>query len=469
MQESQIKFRFSPSPTGLMHLGNTRTALFNDLYAHKLNGIFMLRIEDTDKTRSTDEFTQQLQQDLLWLDLKWQEGPNADKGNGPYWQSQRQGIYDKYYQLLEEQKLTYPCFCSEAQLAINRKVQLASGKPPRYAGVCRHLTAEEIAQKRAQGMVPTLRFHVPVDRTVEFTDFIKGPQRFSTNDLGDFIIRRADGTAPFMYCNAIDDATMGVSHVMRGEDHLTNTPRQILILRALNLPVPQYGHLSLIVGNDDSPLSKRHGSRSVYELRNEGFFPLGLINYLARLGHSYEKNGLMSFDQLAENFNSERLSRSPARFDADQLLYWQKEAVAAADDESLWNWMGIEVHSIVPAEKHSLFIDTIRPNVCFPEDALRWANLIFDEHLTYTPENKLVLQETGAAFFHEAIYAVDTYGADFTAMAEHIKQKLGVKGKALFQPLRIALSNETHGPEMSKIVTLLGAEWVIKRLRAAVF
>lgn len=467
MTELQTKFRFSPSPTGLMHLGNTRTALFNALYAYKLNGIFMLRIEDTDKARSTEEFTEQLQQDLLWLGLKWQEGPNAGGQNGPYWQSQRQSIYNDYYQVLADKKLTYPCFCSEAQLAINRKVQLASGKPPRYSGVCRHLTAEQIAAKRAEGLLPTIRFQIPLDQLVEFTDFIKGPQRFSTNDLGDFIIRRGDGTAPFMYCNAIDDATMGVSHVMRGEDHLTNTPRQILILKALGLPVPQYGHLSLIVGNDDSPLSKRHGSRSVYELRQEGFFPLGLVNYLARLGHSYEKNSFMSFEELAEHFNPERLSRSPARFDPEQLSYWQKEAVAATDDEGLWSWMGIEVHSIVPTEKRALFIDTVRSNVCFPADGLHWATLLFDEHLTYTPENLLVLQAAGSRFFQEAILAVETHGADFTAMADHIKQQLGVKGKALYQPLRIALSNEAHGPEMSKVVSLLGTEWVIKRLKAA--
>ncbi|MFN7096578.1 MAG: glutamate--tRNA ligase [Gammaproteobacteria bacterium] len=467
MQKAPVKLRFSPSPTGLIHLGNTRTALFNALYAHGVNGVFMLRIEDTDKARSTAEFTEQLQQDLLWLGLQWQEGPKVGGENGPYWQSQRQHVYNAYYQTLEEKGLAYSCFCSETQLAVNRKVQLASGKPPRYAGTCRHLTAEQRAEKIAEGIVPTLRFQVPENQLVEFVDFVKGPQRFNTDDLGDFIIRRADGTAPFMYCNAIDDATMKVTHVMRGEDHLTNTPRQILILQALRLPVPQYGHISLILGHDGSPLSKRHGSRSVYELRQEGFFQLGVINYLARLGHSYEENHFMSFDELAKKFSFERLSRSPARFDAEQLLYWQKEAVIASDDNTLWKWMGIEVHSMVPVAKRAQFIDAVRPNVTFPHEAVHWAQVFFDDHLEYSPENANILKEAGKPFFQQAIKAVEEKGADFAVISDHLKQTLGVKGKALFQPLRLALSNEAHGPEMSKLVSLLGEELLIKRLHAA--
>lgn len=463
MTNPTVKLRFSPSPTGLMHLGNTRTALFNAIYTHGVKGIFMLRIEDTDKARSTEEFTEQLQKDLLWLNLPWQEGPQVGGENGPYWQSQRQHVYDAYYQILEEKKLAYPCFCSETQLAIARKVQLASGKPPRYAGTCRHLTAEQVAAKRAEGLMPTLRFHVPSNQAVEFVDFVKGPQRFNTEDLGDFIIRRADGTASFMYCNAIDDAVMKVSHVLRGEDHLTNTPRQILILQALGLPIPQYGHISLIMGNDGSPLSKRHGSRSVHELREEGFFPIGVINYLARLGHSYEDNHLMTMDELAAKFSFERLSRSPARFDAEQLLFWQKEAAAATDAESLWRWMGIEVHSLVPVEKKALFIDTVRANICFPKDAERWAQIFFDDHLDYSPEHVDILRAAGTAFFQAAIAAVEQHGTDFALISEHVKQATGAKGKSLFQPLRIALSNELHGPEMTKLTVLLGDELLIKR------
>lgn len=464
MLNTALKFRFSPSPTGLMHLGNTRTALLNALYAKHVDATFMLRIEDTDKLRSTEEFAEQLQQDMLWLGLDWQEGPQVGGNYGPYWQSQRQSIYEEYYQKLIEQGLTYSCFCTETQLAINRKVQLAAGKPPRYAGTCRHLTAEQQQAKLAEGILPTLRFSIPAHQYVEFHDFVKGPQKFNTDDIGDFIIRRGDGTAPFMYCNAIDDATMKVTHVLRGEDHLTNTPRQILILQALNLPIPQYGHLSLILGNDGTPLSKRHGSRSVFELRQEGFFQIGVLNYLARLGHRYEENHLMTLPELVQHFSVDRLSRSPARFDAEQLFYWQKEAVAACDHAILWPWMGIEVHSIVPAEKMQQFIDIVRPNVVFPKDALEWAQIFFDEHLTYTEENQSILLEAGPAFFEETLRAIEKHGADFALVSNHLKATLGVKGKGLFQPLRIAISNREHGPEMTHLFALLGEELLIKRI-----
>jgi len=467
MSFSTLKFRFSPSPTGLMHLGNTRTALFNALYSQGVEGTFMLRIEDTDKERSSEAFTTQLLNDLTWLNLLWQEGPGIGGENGPYWQSQRNGIYDAYYQILEEKALAYPCFCSETELAVQRKVQLASGKPPRYAGTCRHLTVADRAKKMLAGEMPTLRFRVPSHQMVEFIDFVKGPQRFNTEDLGDFIIRRADGSASFMYCNAIDDAVMKVTHVMRGEDHLTNTPRQILILQALHLPVPQYGHIALILGHDGSPLSKRHGSRSIHELKEEGFLPLGIINYLARLGHSYDDNHFMSLDVLAQKFNVDKLSRSPARFDAEQLLYWQKTALSNLDNESLWQWMGIAVHSVVPAEKKDAFIDTVRPHLIFPADALYWASLIFDEHLHYDEPHQGILKTVDKLFFQTAIEVIMTQGANYPAILEAIKQKTGLKGKALFQPLRLVLSNQEHGPELSKLVALLGEEMMLNRFRMA--
>jgi len=191
-----VKLRFCPSPTGLMHLGNARTALFNALYAQHSQGIFLLRIEDTDAERSKSKYTEALQKDLLWLGLEWQEGPTVGGDRGPYWQSQRQHLYDKYYEILQKNKLVYPCFCSEEQLALTRKVQRAAGNPPRYPGTCRHLTPQEIKEKQHQGLKATLRFKIPTSQNVEFTDLVKGVQKFNCNDLGDFIIRRTDGTPP---------------------------------------------------------------------------------------------------------------------------------------------------------------------------------------------------------------------------------------------------------------------------------
>lgn len=207
-----------------MHLGNVRTALFNDLLAKNLKGVFLLRIEDTDRERSEQRYSETLMHDLKWLGLIWDEGPEKEAGAGPYYQSQRQKFYDEYYQQLEGSERAYPCFCSEEELALMRKVQRSAGKPPRYAGTCRALTSTQIKEKLDQKIKPTLRFRVPDHEVVEFEDMVHGLQRFQTDDIGDFIIRRMDGTPPFLYCNAIDDALMRVTHVLRGEDHLANTP-----------------------------------------------------------------------------------------------------------------------------------------------------------------------------------------------------------------------------------------------------
>lgn len=462
-----MKTRFCPSPTGYMHLGNIRTALFNALLAKGQQGNFLLRIEDTDKIRSGDEYAEMLQHDLHWLGLKWQEGPGVEGPQAPYWQSQRQEIYQKYYEQLEKQGLVYPCFCTDQQLAISRKVQLAAGHPPRYSGTCVGLTAEQIAQKKAEGIPATLRFKVPEDGyEVCFTDLVHGPQSFKGKDIGDFIIRRADGTASFIFCNAIDDALMGVTHALRGMDHLTNTPRQLLILEALKLPAPQYGHISLIVGSDGSPLSKRHGSRSIYELREEGFLPIALVNYLARLGHYYTDPGFMDFETLAKNFNTDTLGTAPARFDAVQLLHWQKEAVARTEHEVLWEWMGSAVHQIVPENQKDAFIETVRHNITFPADALRWAKNFFEEE-AHTTEAIEAIREAGSDFFLTALKLLDTTTTDFKALSQGLQQSLNVKGKALFQPLRAALTGEISGPEMAPVLPLLGIERIRSRLQHA--
>lgn len=457
------KLRFCPSPTGLMHLGNTRTALFNALYARHGNGVFLLRIEDTDKTRSHDEYTEQLKQDLLWLGLDWQEGPDAGGENGPYWQSQRQGIYDGFYDHLIDNNLAYPCFCSEQQLALTRKLQRSSGKPPRYPGTCRNLSQTEVDEKLSQGLKPTLRFKVPKDKVVAFDDLVKGRQQFNGDDLGDLIIRRTDGTAPFMYCNAIDDALMGVTHVVRGEDHLTNTPRQILILEALGLTVPTYCHLPLIVGDDGSPFSKRHGSRSVKDLRDAGFLPLAITNYLARLGHYYAENKLMSLEKLAELFDFTHVGTAPARFDVEQLHHWQREALQNMDDDGLLAWLD-GILPQVPEDKRPLFVITVKPNILFPKDAIEWREILFDDLPQLSDDQVTLIKDAGEAFYRKAIEAVEQYGTDYKQVCEVLKEQLQVKGKKLFQPLRVALTGMLHGPQMDNIFRLLGQDELIKRL-----
>ena len=472
MNTTLVKTRFAPSPTGLLHLGNVRTALFSALYARHTGGVFLLRIEDTDEERSQDAHSAALQEDLRWLGLDWQEGPGAEGGAGPYYQSQRYDIYQAYFDKLEQQGLAYPCFCSPRELDLSRKTQLASGRPPRYAGTCAHLNAEERQARFDKGLLPSLRFRVPAGEVVHFTDLVRGPQSFPTEDIGDFIIRRADGSPAFFFSNAADDALMGVSHVLRGEDHHTNTPRQILLQRALGLQVPDYGHIAMIVGADGAPLSKRTGSRSVKELREEGYLPEAVVNYLARLGHHYENNAFMTLDGLATEFEIPHLGRSPARYDAAQLLHWQKLAVAAGSDDALCSWVAMYevnercIEQIIPAGQLQTFMHAVRENVVLPTDAFRMADELFGAQPSYSEEIRKIIAEAGEGFFAAALNYIAQ--ADFKAFCQSLSAASGKKGKALYMPLRAALTSDTHGPEMDKIWRLLGEERVRQRFMAAV-
>lgn len=458
-----LKTRFAPSPTGFMHFGNVRTALFNYLFAKKSKGQFLIRIEDTDVARSEGQFRDAIFRDLEWLGLHWD--------GTPVYQSARQEEYDRYYQTLEQQNLCYPCFCAEAQLAIGRKVQLSQGLPPRYPGTCKELSAEEIRVKKAQGIPWTLRFRIPKGEKIEFDDLIKGPQKFETDHLGDFIIRRHDGTPPFMYCNAIDDALMGVTQTLRGDDHLTNTPRQILILQALKLPIPQYGHFPTILGSDSRPLSKRTGSRSIQELREEGYLPTGLLNYMARLGHHDSSTSLLSLSELASHFDLKNISKSPAHYDEHQLHFWQKEAMHQAAYEQIWplitRYLDEDLkQEIEKKEAERLFVDTIKSNIVLPSEANFWAKVFFSESLSYETDVLKAIKEVGRSFYETAIETFKNHPEpkEFIAI---LQEKTNLKGKALFMPIRAALTMTLHGPELPKIINLLNKEKVIHRFMEA--
>jgi len=467
MHPAPFKCRFAPSPTGLLHLGNVRTALFNAVLARREHGIFLLRIEDTDAARGHEKFEQALQHDLRWLGLDWQEGPGPGGPAAPYAQSQRQHIYQKHFEALEQSGSAYPCFCSERELEISRKTAIAAGRPPRYSGRCRRLGADEIAARRAAGTPATLRFHVADGDTVEFDDVVRGPQRFATLDIGDFVIRRSDGTPAFFFSNAVDDALMGVTLVLRGEDHLTNSPRQILLLQALGLPVPRYAHIALVVGQDGSPLSKRTGSKSVEELREQGYLPIAINNYLARLGHSYESNAVLDFAGLAAGFDTSRLHRAPARFDEQQLLHWQREAVHNADVAALWAWMAGTVGTVVPDADRVTFVEAIRGNLQFPSDAWHWARVIYSDALTPAHAAHEVLRSTNDDFYEFARRALEKHGTDFRALSQMVKIDTGLSGKALFQPLRAVFTGELDGPELAKLLPLIGLERAHRRIAQA--
>ncbi len=483
MTHTPIKTRFAPSPTGEIHLGNLRTALFNVLVAQGHAGVFLLRIEDTDAERSRDDYVSALQIELQWLGLDWQEGPGIGGAAAPYQQSARAEIYARYFQMLEQHDHAYPCFCSPEELSVARKVQQASGRPPRYPGTCARLTPEQRQAKLAQGLNPTLRFRVPDEREICFEDLVRGRQSFRSDDIGDFVVRRSDGSAAFFFCNALDDALMGVTHVLRGEDHLANTPRQLLILEVLGFAAPQYGHIALIVGDDGSPLSKRNGSNSIRELREAGIMPLALINHLARLGHTYETDGFMALNELATQFDFSHLGRAPARHDPAQLMHWQKEAVARCTDAELWEWMtartyqeGRHIQDLVPAGVEHSFVHTVRENILMPLDAYLWAGNLYAPADAFDPDARQVVQAAGHEFFRQAQTTLNDYD-DFKVYTKALSVASGCKGKDLFMPLRAALSGQLadpecggiwrHGPELARIWSLLGSARVRERLQAA--
>ncbi len=453
-----MKTRFAPSPTGWMHFGNFRTALFNFLFAHKQKYSFLLRIEDTDQARSTQEYQKDILEDLGWTGLAWDEGP--------FYQSQRAPIYDTYYRQLEDQNLAYPCFCSEEALGITRKLQAAAGQPPRYSGTCRNLSKEVVAQRLQAGERATLRFLVPRDQIIEFTDLVKGPQRFAANDIGDFIIRRNDGSASFMFCNAIDDATMEVSHALRGDDHLANTPRQLLILKALKLNAPQYGHFAMINGSDGTPLSKRNGSQSVRDLRAQGYLPLAILNYIARLGHYYASNDFLSLEQLEQQFDLVHISTSPARHDISHLRHWQKEALMCCDNQKIIDIITPYLDNAIPDTKLAEFAELVKDNILMPSDVKIWVDAVAATELSFSDADAAILSQVGAAFFSAALIAIQNNpDITFKELADYVKEQTGSKGKELFMPLRIALTGQSHGPELAKLMAFMSSELIANRFK----
>jgi glutamyl-tRNA synthetase len=454
----RVVTRFAPSPTGALHLGNARTAFFSHLWARKTGGRFILRIEDTDLTRSQPHFTEGLMTDLRWLGLDWDEGPDVGGPAGPYLQSGRGPIYARMFAELEAQHRAFPCYCTPVELELSRKLSRVAGRPPRYAGTCRLLTPAQRAEREARGLKPTLRFAVPGDLTVEFVDVVHGPQRFSAADLGDFIIRREDGSAAFFFCNAVDDALMGVTHVLRGDDHLTNTPRQLLLLDALQLRRPSYGHVGLLVGADGAPLSKRHGSTSVHEFRERGFMASAILNQLFRLGHAADHDGWLAPAAMAAHFRPEHLGVAPARFDESQLMYWQKETLQRMSAAELRAWTG--------SEESTEFLELVRHNVVLPADAATWAAVVHGDLPPLAEAEARVVAAAGPAFFSAAAAALEQAGPDLPSLAKILKERTGRKGADLFMPLRIALTGRSHGPELAPLLRIMTPGTARRRLES---
>jgi glutamyl-tRNA synthetase len=458
LSDSPAITRFAPSPTGALHLGNARTAFFSYLLARKSGGRFILRIEDTDAQRSQLRFRDDLMAEMRWLGLDWDEGPDIGGPSAPYSQAERGDYYRGLFAQLEAQQRVYPCYCTAEDLELSRKLQRMAGKPPRYAGTCRALSGVERAERASRGLPSTLRFSVPEDQFIEFIDSVHGLQRFNSSDIGDFIIRREDGTAAFFFCNAVDDSAMGVTQVLRGDDHLTNTPRQLMLLDALGLRRPGYGHVGMLVGEDGAPLSKRHGSTSAQEFRERGFLSAAILNQLFRLGHASDIDDWLTMEQMSQHFRPQHLGRAPARFEESQLLHWQKETLARMSAEQIGRWLG--------AHDSLEFVELVRHNVVLPRDAIDWRAVVGGDLAPLGAAQQAVIQAAGPEFFAAASQAFDESNSDLKTLTKILKERTGRKGAELFMPLRVALTGQEHGPELAPLLKLIAPQIVRRRLKS---
>ena len=472
-----MRVRFAPSPTGQLHVGNARTALFNWLLARGSGGTFILRIEDTDAERSTRESEAAIVRDLRWLGLDWDEGPDSGGGHGPYRQSERRHLYQSYAKELLTAENAYYCFCSTAQLDADRQDALANGRPARYAGTCRKQSRDQAAVRIAAGERPAIRFRVPDERDVVFTDAVRGDVRFQTDVIGDPVIVRADGTPAYNFAVVIDDALMEVTHVVRGEDHISNTPRQILLYEALGFAPPIFAHLSLVMGPDHSPLSKRHGATSVAEFRGKGYLPEALVNYLALIGWSPGGGDeLLPIDELARRFSLESVGHSAGVFDEEKLAWANRHYLKIADPARLaelalpyFNEAGV---LMTPDDRGLSFLAAALGMATASVDRLnqvpaRMAFLFDYDVAAALGDARLAAEMRGdgaravvGALAEELAQAPRLDREKFREIANRVKARTGQKGKALFHPIRVVLTGRAEGPELDLGVPAidLGAE-----------
>ena len=479
-----MRVRFAPSPTGQLHVGNARTALFNWLLAHGKDGTFVLRIEDTDAERSTRESELSILEDLRWLGLDWDEGPDVGGPHGPYRQSERLHLYASYANELLASDHAYYCFCSPDKLDADRQADLAAGHPPKYHGTCRDISGEEAQARMDAGEHPVIRFRVPESEEIRFQDLVRGEVVFSTEVIGDFVIVRSDGRPQYNFAVVVDDALMEVTHVIRGEDHISNTPRQILLYQALGFAPSEFAHLSLVLGPDHTPLSKRHGATSVAEFRARGYLPEALVNYLALIGWSPRTDGgsgeddaeLLPVDEMARRFAIEDVGHSAGIFDLEKLAWMNRHYMKAAAParlaaESLRYFTArgfVTRRSDEAMEYVSLILPMAVGSVDRLEEIPDRLRFLFEFDVTAALATREVAEVMDAPGAREVVVALaDELRAAgrldreaFRAAAAHVRQRTGQKGRALFHPIRVALTGEAGGPELDLAVPAIdrGAE-----------
>jgi glutamyl-tRNA synthetase len=470
----RVRCRLAPAPTGYLHVGNARTALYNWLFARHHGGAFVLRIEDTDRRRSTEEAIGIVVDSLTWLGLDWDEGPGVGGPYGPYRQTERLHLYRETAERFLAQGTAYRCYCTPEELEERRRAALRRGETPGYDGRCRRLTARERRTFEAEGRPSAIRFAMP-GHDVTVHDLIRGEAHFPASDLRDFVILRSDGTPTYLLAAAVDDVLMEMTHVIRGEDLLPSTPRQLQIIEAMGARPPAYAHLPLIVGPDRQPLSKRHGAVAVEWFKEQGFLPEALVNYLALLGWSYdEATTFFTREELVERFDLSRVSRNPAAFDPEKLRWMNGHYIRQADQARLAALLtealeaeGYRPDPVVVAAA----VPLVRERMHTVREGVDYLRFLFEERVEPDERAARMLGPERAEYLREAasrLEAVEDWTeGEVERVLRALKDERGLSSNQAFQPIRAAVTGTLVSPPLFESIALLGRDRTVARLRAA--
>jgi len=476
-----IRVRFAPSPTGSLHLGNVRTAIFNWLFARHTGGKFILRIEDTDRERSTPESVNLIQESLKWFGLDWDEGPDVGGNFGPYYQMQRLDKYKKYIDILIKKNMVYPCFCTPERLTEMRNQMQKQKLPPRYDGKCKNLSKEEIKHLTSQGIKHVLRFRVPTTGTTEFKDLIHGKISIENSIMDDFVIVKSNADPTYNFACVVDDIEMKITHVIRGDDHISNTPKQIAVYKALGISCPEFAHIPLILGPDKAKLSKRHGAASPLEYRDMGYLPHALLNFLTLLGWAPGDNReVMSKDEIIESFSIDKINDRNAVFDNQKLdwmngMYIRKMPLKKLVDIALEELKKAELikdTKKVDINKISKIVELIQERLKKFSEIPQLINYFFDKPIYEEKAVRKFLKKDGVSQMLQelckTIEEVEPFDIEIleSAVREFIEQK-GLKVGQVIHPVRVALTGRAASPPIFDVMQVLGKQTCLKRIAGA--
>ncbi|MFC7061799.1 glutamate--tRNA ligase [Halobacillus seohaensis] len=481
---NEVRVRYAPSPTGNLHIGNARTALFNYLYARNAGGKFIIRVEDTDAKRNVAGGEESQLNYLKWLGIDWDEGADVGGNYGPYRQMERLDIYKKYVDELLERDLAYKCYMTEEEIEAEREAQIARSEPPKYSGAHSNLSEQQIREFEAEGREPSIRIRVPENHTYEFNDIVREKISFESSDFGDWVIVKKNGTPTYNFAVAIDDHLMEITHVLRGEEHISNTPKQLMVYNAFNWEAPKFGHMTLILNENRKKLSKRdeHILQFIEQYKDLGYLPEALFNFVTLLGWSpVGEEEIFTQDQLIDIFDAERLSTSPAIFDPAKLKWMNNQYIKASNLESV---IDLTLPHLIKAGRvgeqlseenrewtHEL-ISLYHEQLSYGAEIVELTDLFFKNEIQYSEDALEVLRgeqvpEVLEAFKEKLAQLDEWTPENIKAQIKATQKETGHKGKKLFMPIRVATTGQTHGPELPNAIRLLGLETVTIRLEDA--